>query len=412
VEVSVEFTIPSDDLIELFSRSSLLATGDRSHPAFGVTHLSVTTKGRLKSQVVNAFAGALNSVQTASGEGSIAGAVCITHNTVNGIQSVLAPKTEVNIKLMGGENEAQQLRIRAGDVAMRVNTLPASDALTFPTPPTQEEATWAEVMPENILAVIAHVAPFVAPEKDARANLQTVHLSSEFSEASDGRRVVRIQKSILPPGSSNVCAPSALFNVLRNYIDGKTAIRVAVTKANLWFVGKGWALFCRPLDVIFPNLDNFFYGAPDENGQVVADLEGTRRKLHGILLDRASAMVASQRVAAIYQKPQDASGVDAAPIIRFSMKNKSLTALVAKLPGANVSIDFAQRVPWSPIDGMDLDEAGIKELNEMKLNARFFGSIVGQMKEEQIQVLWTSSKDRIQIEQPDGMRCLLMPRSD
>ncbi len=403
----MKFSIASDELISLLARSSLLATGDRTHPAFGVMHLQCTAKGRLKAHVINAVAGALNSAQTSSAGSSVPGSVCITHQSVKKLQALLPTKSEVSVMLPAGETS---MRVRSDDLAVRIDVLPSEDAMEFPAAPSAESGVaWNDVSAEDVGAICTLVAPFVAPEKDGRMNLQSVHMTPQFSEASDGRRCVRLPKTFISAGTKDICIPHAMFSVLADYVGSKTPVRIAVTDTQLWVVSKSWAVFCRLVDIPFPNVDALYY-QPNKDGEV-ADYTGKKYRLYAMSVDRKAMAKAGQRISAIYEKTdQNQNKLDAVPIAKFTMKDDTLMAVVSKASGGG--IDFAQKIPWTADEKFVVDEAGAKEISDLRVNARFMSSIFMAMTDDNVRVTWTHSRDRMQIEQVDGMKALLMPRTD
>ena len=129
-------------------------------------------------------------------------------------------------------------------------------------------------------------------------------------------------------------------------------------------------------------------------------------------VDRVAMAKAGQRISAIYEKPDDVPNKhDAVPIAKFTMKDGTLMAVVPKT-GGNLSIDFAQKIPWTEINAFKVDEAGAKEISDLRVNAKYMSSIFTAMTDDSVKVTWTHSRDRMQIEQSDGMKALLMPRSD
>ena len=380
----------ASDLSELISHALKLATGDATHPGFGLGLFEVTSKGAVRITVMNAQAGCR--VFLPPSEGAFEpGKIGMPLTSLKAIASILSDGT-AGLSLHG-----PVLRIRSGGTILKLQHMPADACIPFPMP--SESAPVTEVDTDVFHDAAKRVSWCVAPSSDtARSNLQGVHIHPGYVEAADGHRLVCLDKGLL--GAMDIVVPAALFSIVSSMTRyGGKVIKAAEHGGKIYLSSNRWVVFCRLMDGKYPPTGSLYY-TPDEKGFATTNDKGTH-PVSEISFERSSMSDASSKMSAMFQVSSGSSR----PIMRFMHKDGRLFAVMrGKGDGGG---DIACEIPYKKT----IENDGFAELNKIILDATYIGNAMDTaMVDGEVKMMWTNALSRVQFTQGD-VRALVMPRS-
>lgn len=401
----MKIVLSSSDLKRQIGDSLKMGTGDATHPGFNLMHMDVSKKGSLRTTVVNAQAAVRLGSGDAKGEFE-SGGVAISLRNAEMMANVL-PSGDVAAALSvidTAVGRARVLRVRAGDVLLKMPVSSVDDIVPFPTAPEFKDGDWRVLTPEALKDIAKHCLWCCAPPTEMRPALQGVHMTPTYVEAADGHRLVRLDREGLV--NAPVIVPTQMLYTLKDLADGAD-VSIAVIDNRIWARGRRFMATCRAIEAVYPPTDAL-YMAPDESGmvRVVTGAIGERAKVAQADVAQGTLWSAAASMAKIFA----GSGKGDRPVLRFLVKDGELNVFMKSEGGAG--LDFAQKMQWRMAEGVGQpSEAAIKELNDIWLDAQYVAQVVSSMPtSEFIKFTWTRARDRIQFESGD-VRAVVMPRS-
>lgn len=389
----MKITLPAQSLRKILSDALMLGTGDATHPGFTIAHCEVTKKGGFRITVVNSRA-ALRMVHVGDVTEFEPGAAAFSLMSLESMTRVLpGDDRQTTVSLVdAGPDRASMARIKCGDTLMKFAVHSLENVIPFPTMP--DDLEWRAASEEALTRITRHCLWCAASVAESRVNLQGLHMTPDTVEATDGKKLVLLKE----PGlvGEPVIMPAAMVGTAVS-LAGDAGVRIATGKGRAWVTGRNFALTCRLIDGPYAPTSTV-YMTPTPDGTV--NLAMGRAKCNEIEISLPGLWSAAATMSKVY-------GGKTTPVMQFMVRGNEMNVFMKN--GQETGIDIAQKLEWRP-GAMTPDAAGISELNKLLLDAQFVNQVAGSLpKSDYVTMLWTSSRDRIQLMSGD-VKAVIMPK--
>lgn len=369
-------------------------------PGYSLALLEVSEKGTLRVSVSNPGSGTRIMAPTTS---HVAGAVAVAHEHIDRATGNLPPRGDVSIAVAG-----KNLQLSLGSVRFRIPYTDPEDFVSIPTPPAEG---WFDVRPESISEIVSHLS-WALGAQEYQPQLTGVHLTSDFSETTNGHTMAQKRPGILPSGE--VIVPGDTWTQLRAFVDETPkGLRAHVADRSIWLRSQSWAVFSRLLDARFPDTSGLVFDVGDDG---VHDFRGRKLPVHWIHVNRLALLSAVGRIVGTSIKPEEKKIGAAA---RFLVNGDGAMRIVSHYHGTEGGsgvIDVEEAVQWAEgsVTADHLD--GFESLSSVSAYGYYLKQALSSLRGDVVRMMWGDTSvpgliAPIQFhDEESGAAALVMPR--
>jgi DNA polymerase III sliding clamp (beta) subunit (PCNA family) len=361
----MKFSISGKALTDVVSQAALFHSSDASHPAYSLTKMDVTKTGALRLSVANAVSGCrFMSAVTDSEQGS----VCVPSDVLRRVTAGIGPQASVSFYTDGTV-------LRFVDDSGFKGAIPTADTDMFISLKTPPADGWSKIASKDFEAA-ANQTAWAASHNHAHTVLLNVHLTPEFTEASNGHQLARKTPGIVESGDYLVSA--AFISSIRTLLAGSSQDLMISGGRQIWIRGRGWAVYTLPTDAVFYDTSPVFYDA-----EAVNRISISRPHLHKALIKIMKS-------------------VGGRPLLVDVDEDK--LSLSARGEDGMASAAVTCEVPFV----LDSPNPDLEELGSMSISSELLRDAVNAYSCDVVSLLWTGRKETIQLD-ADGLRVAVSP---
>jgi hypothetical protein len=243
---------------------------------------------------------------------------------------------------------------------------------------------------------------------DARPTLAGVHMTSEWSETTDGHMMSNLRPGVLQPGQ-DIVVPGDSWTKLRALVGDGDQLHMCVEHNRVWIRSKSWACYSTLLGGGFPDTSSIIFDVDGDGFHTIGDVE---RRVHWIKVNRHETLAVVKRIVGA-SVSQEEKRIGAA--VTFHLRGEGDLHFVSHYPVDDVSnsIVVDERVDW--IDGnVSVDNPeGFQWLRGIGIYGQYMAWALGSLSSDVVQMMWADGEFigsmPMQFQEP-GRTALVMPR--
>lgn len=361
----MKFQIRGKDLNRLVSQAGVFSAPDASHPAYSLTKIDVVKGSMIRISVVNSISGCRF---TAPVEEAEDGSVCVDSAVLRKVASGVSAGALVSFY-------TDETRLSYKEEDGLAGFLPTADVDNFIKLKTPPKEGWNKIK-SKVFEEAANRVAWAASHNENRPVLTNVHMTPDYTEASDGYRLARHGHGLLAEGEDPVMVRAVFVNAVRNLLAGESEEIAINVREHIWVRGHGWAVYALPSAGTYYKIDGMFYD-PDE--------------VNGISVSRPHLRNALTKIMkSVGGRPMTIDIGDQALILTARGEDGSLAS---------------HQVPFV----VDTEkEPDLETLGQMAVSSELFRDAVVAYDTDVIRVMWRSAMDTIQLD-GQGLRVSVCP---
>lgn len=391
----MKLKLPASRFLRLAKQAVQFAgRGREISSGLSLVHVQVTDKGALRLSAHDAVAGARVSCQADESE---PGAVTLVGDQLDRMTSILPAQGSVSLETLSGA----RLRVRAGRMVMDVPSRPEDAFMPLPRPP---RIAWSPVDDQALVDVIEKTL-WAMCRDDRRPILAGVHLTSDWSETTDGRMMSNLRPGILRPGQ-DVVVPGDSWTRFRALVGDGDPLHMCVEPNRVWFRSRTWACYSTLLCGAFPDTRSLVF---DVDGDGFHDGE---TRVHWIKVNRHETLAVVKRIVGASVSQEEKSTGAA---VTFHLRDDGDLHFVSHYSVDDVSnsIIVDELVDWADGNVSVDNPGGFQWLRGIGIYGQYMAWALASLSSDVIKMMWADGGDiggmPMQFQEP-GRTALVMPR--
>lgn len=375
----MQLTIPAGQFMNLATKAlQFSARGRGIDPGLSLVHVQVTAKGIVRMSAHDASAGAR--VMSRPVSKFEPGSFALVSEQLDRLTSTLSSTGDLHF----GPIVASKIRVRHGRMRMELPIRVPDDFPPMPVPPADG---WFEVDAVAVSNVIRRCLWSMC-KNDSRPMLSGVHLTSDYSESTDGQMVSRLTPGLVGEGQQAV-VPGESWHKMNAVVEGNQKLRMCVETNRVWLRSRDWVVYSMLIGGQFPNIDSIIFDV-DDDGVHFADGKPTQTRVCWVHANRHDMLAVVKKIVGV-STSQEEKKVGAA--VSFHMEDGVLH-FVSHYPVEDLSqsIIVDEPVDWAEGSVTADDTSGFAWLRNIGINGQFMRWALSSMSSDVIKVMWAEGE--------------------
>jgi len=354
--------------------------------------ISVTSNKTMRFAAHDTIAGATASVKIDEGE---EGSVTVFAERFGRVVYVLPESGDVTLTKVS----KSRMTIEIKRLCMTVPIKDISDFPKFPTPPKGE---WFEVEERKFRDVASHCS-WAVDNNELRPILTGIHMTPDYSEATNGHALVRKTPGIVP---CEIIVPSSNVSKARNFIANRRSNVYMLCEDNrAWVRTKTWAVYMSLIQGRYPDLDRVIFNPDPLGNHFISDNHSC--VVYWIYISRSQLLEIAERITGTEQGKIGAA-------IKFVIRGDDLYVVSYYQNGEDQdNIDVDEQMDWEEGSVSIGNVEGFECLCSLGFKTSLVRKALESFSSNKIKLMWAEEKAAMPLQFHDesaGLAALVMPR--